>query len=273
MGKILVQTSAFASQLVSDGGRVETVHRMRGEFVVSSPHVPTSAHVTVSPMPGGKLCVASGFPPVRITISESSTRGTGGSCWLSSVVLAALLFGCCSADSHVDDGPSRFLRDLLPKKRRILELGSGVGLGGIATALFCEKVAIGGDPAPRILLTDGDESVMRDLRSNAAANAPDASVLRLAWEDVGHAKAKADAVIACDCVYRSNGGDFVRAINNIIEGNGHVVMIYPAHREVDDVLYALESRGLLRTWTVDVASQLYGATAQFSVTVASLNEG
>ena len=80
---------------------------------------------------------------------------------------------------------------------RVLELGAGLGLVGLALARR---------PGFRVTLTDGDARVCANLRYNAALNDLDEDVVRqFRWEeDFGELWNEAgpfDVVLAADCVY------------------------------------------------------------------------
>ena len=86
------------------------------------------------------------------------------------------------------------------KEKRICELGSGVGLCGIVSAKILN--------ASSVLLTDGDQVVLRNLRYNIELNELDdiAKCCQLIW---GKERAiefekeygKQDVILASDCVY------------------------------------------------------------------------
>jgi len=78
------------------------------------------------------------------------------------------------------------------KPSRVLELGAGLGLVGLALARR---------PGFRVTLTDGDARVCANLRYNAALNDLDEDVVRqFRWED-GLWEEPFDVVLAADCLY------------------------------------------------------------------------
>ena len=109
---------------------------------------------------------------------------TGMSVWKGSEIL------CQYSIRHLD-----LIRD-----KRVLELGAGVGLCGVVSA----KV-IG---ASSVLLTDGDHTVLRNLRYNMELNELGRKVAcpQLIWgksraEDFQKEHGKQDVILATDCVY------------------------------------------------------------------------
>lgn len=124
------------------------------------------------------------FSTVHIRTSESliSEGTTGFSLWESSVALLALL----SRD------PSRF--DDCFRDKRVLELGSGTGLGGLAIAALSSP--------DRVLLTDiaqvHDSYTRPNLLLNPQIPHIDSTVLH--WNDYDR-PLDFDTIVGCDLVY------------------------------------------------------------------------
>jgi len=134
----------------------------------------------------------------RIDIQEIDTRqvGTGGTTWEASMVMA-LYFA-----RHPDQ-----------LQGNVVELGSGVGLGGIWLHHVTQQ-------QHSLTLTDGCPQVVRQCETNVLANSSGNSnltVMKLDWNQVlrnvqcqDHGSQsttsstnKYNTVLACDCAYRS----------------------------------------------------------------------
>lgn len=84
------------------------------------------------------------------------------------------------------------------REKRVLELGAGLGLCGIALAAAC---------GARVVLTDGDARVLANLRHNASINGlPERDVRLLDWDETDKFFAAEDTepydiAFAADCAY------------------------------------------------------------------------
>lgn len=124
---------------------------------------------------------------IRATESIVSAGSTGYSLWEASVALLHELSRCESLRDDFND-------------RRVLELGAGTGLGGLAVAKLCRPLAL--------VLTDVDtvhDSFTRPnihLNSNMNMNMHPISSQVLYWNDLDPGLARQfDVVFGCDLVY------------------------------------------------------------------------
>ena len=168
---------------------------------VTVPGAVAAAAVHVLRVPGSPAVRVSalGVLPEPLEVDEAVTRGTGGTPGPCSVAICGLL--ACER-----------VRAFVYGARNAVELGAGVGLGGLALAA-CLSVPV--------LLTDGDPDVMLTLRANARRCASAcASVAHLPWSNGSYCggdgaaedMAPFDLVLACDCVSRQNHGAFVHTV-------------------------------------------------------------
>jgi len=152
--------------------------------------------------------------------------GTGSTTWESSIAMA-LYFS-----AHPDQ-----------VRGKVLELGSGVGLGGILSSLgprFNENYAKGS--VGSITLTDTNDEVLHQCRHNVQGvfgklpKSPNVIVSRLDWNDVDAANHETyDTVIACDCAYRTEDiGPLGSALKALVreDPRGRIHLFGPNNRAV-----------------------------------------
>lgn len=136
-----------------------------------------------------------------VDIQEKDTRqvGTGGTTWEASLAMA-LYF-------------AQYPKEL---QGRVVELGSGVGLGGILAHHVTHQ-------QNAMVLTDGNDQVLEQCRANIARRNEAAGernsdntleVQKMDWNDVLREEASVasspkkqqyNTVLACDCAYRKDG--------------------------------------------------------------------
>lgn len=78
--------------------------------------------------------------------------------------------------------------------REVLELGSGVGIGGLAVLKFthCKKC----------MLSDYNDSILQNIQLNCRKNGfPEAEVLQLDWKQHAKSTLQCDVIIGSDVVY------------------------------------------------------------------------
>lgn len=246
-----VQTNAFSLQVIveksGDNKRqlLECMNDIAGDFHVRLPrkhncqelpevhedkrHTPATIHVSARDTSTGIKRVGC------VELLEGASRGTGGSFWMSSLALAALV----ASDGRAREtmfGPHR-------QQGKIVELGCGVGLAGITTALYC--------PGAQVVLTDGDPAAL----ATAASNVTRAGLANvhvhgepLAWGTSLQPPAMTsirdcDCILACDCIYRANWRDFMATL--LATTATRLVLISPScgRDGLDELLYALAETG------------------------------
>lgn len=196
---------------------IEEVHHLRTARKTyllretASPTLPSPRASALSPASRGIGAPSDGLAPTlgcivaQLDLQEVDPRGaagTGGTTWEASIAMA-LYFACRP----------------LELTGHVIELGSGLGVGGILVNLgprWNKEFS----PAliESITLTDSNDVVLRHCRSNVAnveeyfPTGPPMHVLQLEWNDVvdstnadaGNVPVvqRYDTVLACDCVYR-----------------------------------------------------------------------
>ncbi|CAE8740268.1 unnamed protein product [Polarella glacialis] len=149
----------------------------------------------------------------ELPMADGVHASTGCQLWPSSIVLAKELLR----------------RPHLVAGKKVLEVGAGCGLLGITA----------GRLARSILITDGDEEVVRNLEFNIETNkhvwlskCPDmpreVSARQLRWEDVLESPwtedQRAEVIIASDIIYGNWGDVVAKAFLNLLAPGGLVLM-------------------------------------------------
>jgi len=115
------------------------------------------------------------FEPIILQQCE----GQGGSLWMSSLLMAKMV---------------QFDRLACLRNRNVLELGSGIGVGGFTAAKW------GG--ANRVWLTDNDPNVLEVLHRTREINGCDnAQVQLLEWTAKERVLPLVDVIIGCDVIF------------------------------------------------------------------------
>lgn len=159
---------------------------------------------------------------------DEDEGGIGGGIWLSSIVLSSWI----ARHTH------------LFKDRRILELGCGVSLCGLTTAISTK--------ARSLQLTDCDTSLFQCLKTNIERNSKSIrlipSIQPYDW-NLAHQtdnNSSFDIVLASDCVYHNTRWILLDAIINKIKINGKLIMANPPEWNrpgFDEFIYALQQYG------------------------------
>lgn len=179
------------------------------------------------------------------TLCMHLNAGIGSSFWISSIAMCAL----------IHQNPS------LVEGKSVLELGSGVGLGGIAAYA---------NNAKRVVLTDNNQDVMENLQQNLLLNKStrigkpstfnSQNVIEqhlLDWDyclnseyltSENYVKGPFSTIIVSDCVYRHTKDGLKSAIlkNLSKKEDSHVIIINPIRDGLDEFYYGLQEYGTLR---------------------------
>ncbi|KAI9218959.1 putative methyltransferase-domain-containing protein [Blastocladiella britannica] len=155
-------------------------------------------------------------PRLALKVGETSLASAdlGGTSWGAGVVLAWMF--------------AQGLIQNLPANPRILELGAGTGLGGLAAAAM--------DPTALVTLTDYHEGVLATLRENLAANKLEGTIAALDWSWFRDATTiptslvppatRWDLIMAADVVYDMSTPDHLDAVLARLDGDA-VLMVLP----------------------------------------------
>lgn len=146
--------------------------------------------------------------------------------------------------------------------KEVLELGSGVGLVGLAAARR----------ARRVVLTDGELRLLPNLRRNATEAVPPASarleVASLNWShepaELRAAHGTFDVILGADLVYSSGCvSGLSRAVAALLRPGGMLLLCSPAGRHgLHQFTAALEAKGLCCSEEVVDAALLRDAACQ-----------
>ena len=149
--------------------------------------------------------------PVHLNELTFGEAGLGSNVWDAGIALGIWL----QENTHVVLG------------RSVLELGSGVGLAGISSALA---------GAASITLTDVDSNALLDnLAANAARNGVDATSAALDWAECGAAGysplERFSCILGSDLVYYDQAAALVHAVTKLLAPGGTCVLINVKGRE------------------------------------------
>eukprot|EP01124_Arcella_intermedia_P015937 TRINITY_DN22485_c0_g1_i1.p1 TRINITY_DN22485_c0_g1~~TRINITY_DN22485_c0_g1_i1.p1 ORF type:complete len:240 (+),score=42.20 TRINITY_DN22485_c0_g1_i1:26-721(+) len=145
----------------------------------------------------------------------------------------ALVDGDDSTGLKIWEGASALCEYLLTNKQQfigksILELGSGVGLVGIFTALLL--------PNQKIVLTDANSDALtvlsRNLSNNVPASSPQPDVIKLDWEEdksnfIAQYPDLFDYIIGSDIIYSKESViPLLSTIQTLLKPNGKAIIMY-----------------------------------------------
>ncbi|EKM61789.1 uncharacterized protein PHACADRAFT_248655 [Phanerochaete carnosa HHB-10118-sp] len=169
------------------------------------------------PSPAGTVHVKLNDAP----LSSTDHTSVGLQSWGSAIVFAERM---CAA-------PALF--GLCPRTLRVLELGAGTGLLGLAAAKLC--------PDAEVVATDYHPSVLANLRVNIVTNFPPTSpssavaarvdVHALDWQDPRYDEpldAPFDVVLAADVIYHPDHARWIKGcVERLLRENGVFWLIIP----------------------------------------------
>lgn len=184
----LVQTSPFLGQVFHSNGEVDVIDELTGKFELfdDSNSLQGTVYVTASPLSQKVFTLYDThnqyIKELTITETDYSAGRLGAKCWLSSI--AFMIWS--HANSH------------LFSKKHVLELGAGVGLGGLACATLNKALSV--------TITDGDITLVDVIHKNKTQTECTNTLVecqQFKWGTLLTPQAtKPDVVIACDCIYK-----------------------------------------------------------------------
>lgn len=257
----LIQHNGFSGQAIyEEPGKPERIVRIAdwvGTFTFACALTSTRMEVHVERLDAHTRRVSSDGMAVEVSDAASGNAGgsnsssggggggsgegsghdtTGVGVWLSSLVMIPWIRGPGAASVE---------------GKRVLEVGSGVGLSGLAAACLPlrPKTMTLSDCVPAL-----EETMQRNIARNSAVFAQLPLVRMLDWQDVADdAGERYETIIASDCVYMSTAPLFLRAVFNLLEEGGDLILTNPTEKGrpgIDKVIYALQERGDVQFETV-----------------------
>jgi predicted nicotinamide N-methyase len=169
------------------------------------------------------------FPNTNKSLFIEETQecdgGIGAGCWLSGICLSTWLI----------NNPQLF------EGKRVLELGSGVGLCGIMTSCL--------DNVIEVNMTDMFKALTDTMKSNIKHNQhiikTIPTIQTYNWK-VNREATPYDVIIASDCVYHNTRKDFKHALLANIKPNGKIIIVNPPDHSrpgIDEFLYEMAEVG------------------------------
>ena len=126
---------------------------------------------------------------------------------------------------------------------QVLEIGCGVGLGGICAKTYGN--------AQRVEMVDDDEKLVKVVAKNICDNICFSTHFSLArFTDIQYPHY--DTIIALDCIYKGNEKNVANAIVNGLKRKGNAIIINPNRTGVDTFLYMLMESGEVISETIKV---------------------
>lgn len=163
--------------------------------------------------------------PLLIEETAESEGGIGAGCWLSGICLSTWLM----------NNPNIF------KGKRVLELGSGIGLCGIVTSCL--------DNVVEVNMTDMYKALTDTMKSNIEHNQhliqTPPTIQKYDWK-VNREATPYDIIIASDCVYHNTRHYFKQALLTNIKPNGKIILVNPPDHSrpgIDEFLYEMAEVG------------------------------
>lgn len=218
---MLLQTSPYSIQIDTPSG-VSFIQKLTGRFHIAG------QEVSVVEVNSDMFSIK--FSDVHILLNTMPLHlncGVGSSFWISSIALCIILSNDAS----------------LVRGRKVLELGSGVGLGGLAAWLFKPH---------SVLMTDCPEFlsiIYKNIKDNHILS-KDIKTLALDWNtcsqplfDTRDIDGPFETIILSDCVYRDNAKMLKDAVLKNLETNGTAIIINPIRDGLDDFFYSLQEYG------------------------------
>lgn len=176
--------------------------------------------------------------------------GIGAGCWLSSFVLSTWILH----NNHIFDN------------KRVIELGSGIGLSGLVVASLWQKTV------REIKLTDKYKSLCNLLKINTELNANTLTIIpriqKFDWAccnkdnytSYDGIQGEYDIIIASDCIYHNTKEIFKKVVLKNLRVGGIFVMANPpeiSRSGIDDFIYSIGEYGEIEVKTTYIYLHTY----------------
>ncbi|CAB9507334.1 Putative methyltransferase [Seminavis robusta] len=158
-------------------------------------------------------CVESLSPLDMVNLSNGFHDATGHSVWMGAYLLCEALAANIRLSTNDNHSVEAMKFRQVFESKRVLELGSGTGLGGLA---LLKSPAVWNTRPAHVTFTDNDHEVLSLCRRNCQQNCPsmqesslvaskDYSILHLEWGEIKagdwNGASAFDVVLATDCIY------------------------------------------------------------------------
>lgn len=213
----LVQTSPFLSQVFNEDGAVDVIDDMSGSYSLYDDRTNILIGTAIVKRDDPYLHINLPLTSTYLTFEEMEYKSSnlGCKCWLGS--FANVIY---HTQQH------------MIQAKEVIELGTGVGICGIAIARC--------DPYMRVVVTDGFAPLADTINNNIKKNgvALNTSYEALRWGQVSsNVQAKSfDVVMGCECVYNDETQDLVSTIIHYLKDNGKAVFLNTSHPYRNGVL-------------------------------------
>lgn len=224
----MLQTSPFLIQLGNGSGTTK---------LTEQPLFIDGIEVTIALDNNGERCFTCNGRSITIAeLTAGAKAGTGSACWLSSIAFFATVE---NYNLHGQD---------------LLEIGSGVGLGGLSAAMYGN--------VKHVDMIDKDEILKPAIQYNITNNGclDKATFTNATYEDIFTNNKQYECILALDCVYRSNCTNVANAIVDNLQENGRAIIINPQRDGLSDFLYTLMEYGTMAKMDDEISIEYSGAT-------------
>jgi predicted nicotinamide N-methyase len=227
----LVQISPFLGHARTKSDNVVRVYDFVGSFQVidqdiqDTKEINGSVHIERVSKTQKQFTFPNTNKSLLIEETQECEGGIGAGCWLSGICLSTWLV----------NNPNIF------QGKRVLELGSGVGLCGIITSCL--------DNVIEVNMTDMFKALTDTMKYNVHHNQhlikTIPTIQRYNWK-VNREATPYDVIIASDCVYHNTRKDFKQALLTNIKPNGKIILVNPPDHSrpgIDEFLYEMSEVG------------------------------
>lgn len=227
----LVQTSPFLGQIFKPNGEVDVIEDMSGTYQlynnINNEFIGSAMVQRHSTNDTPYLDVLLPCGMLSFEEMEYTSNNYGCKCWLGS--FANVIY---HTNKTVDASYS------------VLELGSGVGISGIALAKS--------NPSTNVVVSDGykplEITIKKNIKSNTTNNV---SFEQIQWgDDSTYHNCLYDMVIGCECVYTEETQDLVDTIVHHLKDNGKAIFLNtpsPYRNGVQSFIEKLQEHGEVTT--------------------------
>lgn len=213
----LVQTSPFLGQVFNEDGAVDVIDDLSGSYSLYDDESNTLIGSAIVKRHDSNLHINLPLTSTYLTFQEMDYKSNnlGCKCWLGS--FANVIY-------HT--------QQQMLQANNLLELGTGVGICGVAIAKC--------DPYLQVVVTDGfaplADTINNNIKRNGVTLNTSYKILKWGQPNSSIPAKSSDIVMGCECVYNDETQDLVSTIIHYLKDNGKAVFLNTAHPHRHGVL-------------------------------------